>query len=102
MDWGLLISMLENDRFNNTGAINVKMHGSILEGKIIFKMLGLSFSSRLDLGSYIISIAKIASKKNGALIHSMKFLSLKVVLYLYKSTIWPFMEQCCYVWAWCS
>ena len=57
-------------------------------------MLGLSFSSRLDWGSYIISIAKIASKKNGALIHSMKFLSLKVVLYLYKSTIWPFMEQC--------
>ena len=86
--------MLENDRFNNTGAINVKMDRSILEGKIIFKMLGLSFSSRLDWGSYIISIAKIASKKNGALIHSMKFLSLKVVLYLYKSTIWPFMEQC--------
>ena len=102
MDWGLLISVQENDRFNNSSAINVKMDGSIFEGKIIFKMLGLPFSSELDWGSYIISIAKIASKKNGALIHSMKFLSLKVVLHLYKSTIWPCMEHCCYVWVWCS
>ena len=37
-------------------------------------MLGLTFSSKLDWGSYIISIAKTASKKIGALIHSMKFL----------------------------
>ena len=62
-------------------------------------MLSLTFSSRLDWGSYIISIAKIASKKIGALIHSMKFLSPEVALYLYKSTICPFMEYCCYVWA---
>ena len=48
-------------------------------------MLGLTFSSKLDWGSYIISIAKTASKKIGALIHSMKFLSSEVALYLYKS-----------------
>ena len=30
---------------------------------------------------------------------SMKFLSLEVALYLYKSTIRPFMEYCCHVWA---
>ena len=36
-------------------------------------MLGLSFSSKLDWGSYI-SIAKTASKKIGALICSMKCL----------------------------
>ena len=38
-------------------------------------MLALTFSSELDWGSYIISIAKTASKKIRALIRSMKFLS---------------------------
>ena len=37
-------------------------------------MPGLTFSSKLDLGSYIISIAKFVPKKIGALIRSMKFL----------------------------
>ena len=60
-------------------------------------MLGLTFSSKLDWGSYIISIAKTAFKKIGALIHSMKFLSPEVALYLYKSTIRPCMEYCCHV-----
>ena len=49
-------------------------------------MLGLTFSSKLDWGSYIISIAKTASKKIRALICSMKFVSPEVALYLYKST----------------
>ena len=61
-------------------------------------MLGLTFSSKLDWGSYIISIAKTASKKIGALIRSMKFLSPEVALYLYKSTIRPCMKYCCHVW----
>ena len=50
-------------------------------------MLRLTFSSKLDWGSYIICIAKTASKKIEALICSMKFLSPEVALYLYKSTI---------------
>ena len=62
-------------------------------------MLGLTLSSKLDWGSYIISIGRTASKKIGALIHSMKFLSPEVALYLYKSTIHPCMEYCCHVWA---
>ena len=82
------------DRSNNNGSINLRMGGSILEEKSSFKMLGLTFSSKLDWGSYIISIAKTASKKIGALIHSMKFLSPQVTLYLYKSTIRPCMEYC--------
>ena len=58
-------------------------------------MMGLTFSFKLDWGSYIISIAKTASKKIGASIHCMKFLSPEeVVLYLYKSTICPCMEYC--------
>ena len=48
------------DRSNNNGSIDVKMGGSILEEKSSSKMLGLSFSSKLDWGSYIISIAKTA------------------------------------------
>ena len=80
------------------------MDGSALEGKWSFKMLGLTFFSKLDWGSYVISIAKTASKKIGALICSMKCLSSEVALYLYKSTIHPWsyhtcMEYCCQVWA---
>ena len=48
---------------------------------------------------YITSIAKTASKKIGALILSMKFLSPEVALYLCKSTIQPWMEYFCHVWA---
>ena len=39
-----------------------KMDGSVLEEISSFKILGLTFSSKLDWGSYIISIAKTASK----------------------------------------
>ena len=35
--------------------------------KSCFRMLGLTFSSKLDWGSYIISIAKSASEKNWSL-----------------------------------
>ena len=87
------------DRSKNTGAIDVKMDGSILEQKTSFKMLGLTFSSTLDWASYIVSVAKTVSKKIGSLIRSMKFLSPEVALYLYKSTIRPCMEYCCHVWA---
>ena len=62
-------------------------------------MLGLIFLSELDWGSYIISIAKTAFKKIGALIYSMKFFSPEIALYLFKSTIWSSMEYCCNVWA---
>ena len=75
------------------------MDGSVLEEKPSFKMLGLTLSSKLDWGSYLIYIAKTASKKIGAFMRSMKFLSPEVALYLYKSTICPCMEYCCHVWA---
>ena len=35
-------------RSNNTGSIDVKMDGSVLEKKSFFKMLGLTFFSKLD------------------------------------------------------
>ena len=65
----------------------MKMDGSVIEEKSYFKMLGLTFRSKLDLGSYIFVIAKTASKKIGALIRSIKFLSPKVTRY--KFTIRP-------------
>ena len=87
------------DRSNNTGAIYVKMNASVLKEKSYFRMLGQTFSYKLDWGSYIISIAKTTSKKIEALIRSMKFLSPEVALYLYTSTICPCMEYYCHVWA---
>ena len=81
---GLLISMLEKlNWFRLTGLITLIL---------------LTFSSKLDWGSYIISIAKNSSKKIGAFIRSMKFLSPEVALYLHKSTIRPCMEYFCHVW----
>ena len=108
MDWGRKwlvdfnagkTQLVSFDRSNNTGAIDVKMDGSVLEENSSFKMLGLTFSSKLDWASHIISTAKTASKKTGALVHSMKFLSPDFALYLSKSTIRPCMEYCCHVWA---
>ena len=56
------------------------MNRSVLEEKSSFKMLGLSFSSQLDWGSYIVSIDKTASKKIGTFICSVKFLSPEIAL----------------------
>ena len=60
-------------------------------------MLGFTFPPKLDWDSSIISIAKTASKKIGALNHSMKFFSPEVALYLYESTICACMKYCCHV-----
>ena len=108
MDWGRKwlvdfnagkTQLVSFHQSKNTGAIDVKMDGSVLEEKTSLKMLGLTFSSILDWGSYIVCIAKTACKKIGALIRSMKFPSPEVALYLYKSTIRPCIEYCCHVWA---
>ena len=77
------------------------MDGSVLEEKkSSFKILGLSFSSKLDWSFYIISIVKTMSKKIGALICFMKFFSAEVAWYLHKSTIQLCMEYFCL--GWCS
>ena len=86
-----------SDLSNNT-AINVKMDGCVPEEKSSFNLLGLTFSPKLDWDPYIVSIAKSASKKIGALIRSMKFLSPEVALYLYKSTTRPCIEYYCHIW----
>ena len=55
------IQLVSFDRSN--GSIDVKMDGSVLEEKSSFKMLGLTYSSKLDWGSYTISIAKTPPRK---------------------------------------
>ena len=89
MDWGKKwlvdfnagkTQLVSFDWSNNNGSIDVKMDGSVLDEKSSFKMLGLTFSSKLDWCSYIISIAKTTSKKIGALIRSVKFLSPEVAV----------------------
>ena len=63
------------------------MDGSVFEEKLSFKILGVTFSSKLDWGTYI-SIAKTASKKIE--VFSMNFNKVsffEVAVYLYKSTI---------------
>ena len=75
------------------------MDESVIEEKLSFKMLGLTFSSELDWSFYNISIARIVLKKTETLICSMKFPSPEVALYLYKSIIQPHMEYYCHVWA---
>ena len=79
---------------NNTGAIDMKVDGSVFQEKVSFTMLGLSLPSNLNWNSYVISTAKMAFKKIGAMTHSMRLLSPEVALYLYKSTIQPCMEYC--------
>ena len=75
------------------------MDVSVLKEESSFKMLKLIFCSKLDWGTYIISIAKTTFKKIGALIRQINFLSPEVALYLDKSTVYPCMEYFCHVWA---
>ena len=51
------------DWSGNADANDVKMDRPVLEEKTSFKVLWLTFSSKLDWGSYIISVTKTASKK---------------------------------------
>ena len=60
---GFLISTLKkisalSNWSNNSSANDVTMHSSILEEKLSFKILKLSFSSKFDFDSYVVSIAK--------------------------------------------
>ena len=63
----LKISSLFNLTSLITPAVDLKMYGSTPEKKkkeSFFKMLKLSFSSKLDLTSYIVSITKVMCASN--------------------------------------
>ena len=71
--------LLSFDQSNNNGSTDVNIDGSVLEEKSSFKILGLTFSSKLNWGSSITSITKTASKNIGALICSISFFLLKLL-----------------------
>ena len=88
MDWGKKwlvdfkagkIQLVSFDQSKNNGSTDVKIDGSVLEEKSSFKILGLTLSSKLGWGSYIICIANTASKKIGALIRSFFLLMLPCI-----------------------
>ena len=89
--------LVSSDRSKNTGAIDVKKDGSVLEDKSSFKMQGLTFCSKLDWSCCIISITKTAFEKIGVLSCSIKFLFPEVSLYLCRSIIQPYVEYCCHI-----
>ena len=101
---GLLISMLENlNLFNLTSLITLvllklKWIGLFLRKNLLLRCWGL-FSLLNWIRALILSVAKTVSKKIGALICSVKFLSPEFAQCLYKSSIRPCMECCCHVWA---
>ena len=95
---GLLISLLQKlNLFCYAGLTLVlltrKMDWYVLEEKSAFKMLRISFSSKLGCGCYIVSTGKTSSNKIWTFICSMKILSSKIALNLYKSAIHPCMEN---------
>ena len=55
------------DQTNNIVSIDVEMDEPVLEEKSSFTMRGLTSSSKLDSGYYIVCIAETASGKTGAL-----------------------------------
>ena len=75
-----MISMLEKHNwFRLTGLITLilltrKLDGSVFEETSSFRMLILSFSSKFEMSFFIISIAKTASQRIGAVIRSIFFL----------------------------
>ena len=60
------------------------LNSSIISNDLTHMVNFLIWIPDCDWGSYIISIAKTASMKSGALICSMKSLPPEVALYLYK------------------
>ena len=53
------IQLVLFDRSNNNGSIDVKVDGSVLEEISSFKMLGLTFSSKLDWDNSLSLLLKL-------------------------------------------
>ena len=72
MDWGKKwlvdfnagkIQLVSFDQPNNNSSIDVKMDESVLEEKSSFKMLGLTFSSKLDWVLTLSLLLKLPPRK---------------------------------------
>ena len=56
------------DRYKSTDAIDIKMDGSVLEKKTSFKMLELTFSSKLDWGSMSMSTVSFLAQLDSGIL----------------------------------
>ena len=70
--------LVSSDWSKNTGAVDVKMDGSVREEKSSLKRLGLTLSSKLHWISYIVSIAKAVTKKIGAFLLRLLCISINL------------------------
>ena len=78
--------------------VHVVTNGIELPEETSFRLLGLTFTRSMYWKPYIQSIAKAASRKVGSLHRAHHFLTPESILYLYKSTIRPYMEYCSQIW----
>ena len=71
MDWGRKwlvdfsaekTQLVSFDQSDNSDAIDVKMDGSVLEKKSSFKMMGLTFSSKLDWAITLSLLLKVPQR----------------------------------------
>ena len=109
MDWGRKwlvdfsagkTQLVSLDRPNNAGAVDVKMMGLFLRKNHLSKYW--SFLSLLNWIWFLTLslLLKLPSKEIGVLIGSIKFLFfLRLLCISFKSTIRPYMEYYCNVWA---
>ena len=72
MDWGKKwlvdfnagkTQLVSFDQSNNTGSIDVKMDGSLLDENSSFKMLEVTFSSELDWALTLSLLLKLSPRK---------------------------------------
>ena len=78
---------------------SISMNGKQLEESDSLRLLGITFTPKLDWKSYVQSIAKQASQRVGSLFRSQRYLTKDALLYLYKTSIRPCMEYCSHLWS---
>ena len=75
--------LLSFNRHRDYSTIPVNMNGIELAESASFRLLGLTFTPKLDWKPYIQSIAKQASQRVGSLYRSQRFLTPETILLLY-------------------
>ena len=78
---------------------SISMNGKQLEESDSLRLLGITFTPKLDWKPYVQSIAKQASQRVGSLFRSQRYLTKDALLYLYKASIRPCMEYCSHLWS---
>ena len=89
--------LLSFNRHRDPLLVRVEMNGIELPEETSSRLLGLTSTRSMDWKPYIQSIPKGASRKVGSLYRAQRFLTPESILYLYKSTIWPYMGYCSHI-----